>query len=61
MVNLLSKLSNENVSDVWANVKKVKIESLYKGNTDVDCPDYEFQRSKYIAVSMDNLGTISVI
>ena len=60
MVNLLTKLSNINVNNIWSLVKKVKTESLYEGNADVDCKDYNFQTNPYIAASMEKLGIFSV-
>ena len=60
MVNILTKLNNENVKNIWALIKTLKTESLYEGNMDVDCEEYEFQQNKYIATSMDILGMISV-
>ena len=56
MVNFLSKLNNENVKNIWALNKKVKIDSLM----DFDCAEYHFQQNKYISTSMDRLGMISV-
>ena len=60
MVNILTKLNNENVKNIWALIKTLKTESLYKGNMDVDCEEYQFQHKKYVAASMDKLGMISV-
>ena len=60
MVNFLSKLNNENVKNIWALIKTLKTESLYKGNMDFDCAEYNFQHDKYISTSMDRLGMISV-
>ena len=60
MVNILTKLNNENVKNIWALIKTLKTESLYKGNMDVDCEEYTFQQNKYVATSMDKLGMISV-
>ena len=60
MVNILTKLNNENVKNIWALIKTLKTDSLYKGNMDVDCEEYTFQRNKYVATSMDKLGMISV-